>query len=59
MADYTESMESFSTFRIEEVEGEPTATASDYLPEGNKPGCVGPCPEGVDWADWLAGHNVD
>lgn len=25
----------------------------------NPPGYPGPCPEGMDWSDWLAMNNVD
>ena len=36
------------------------ARAAELVATGNAgPGWPGPCPDGVDWSDWLATNNVD
>ena len=43
---------------IKEAEG--CARASELETETqNPPGYPGPCPEGMDWSEWLAFNNVD
>lgn len=40
-------------------EGPATTTADEWLTCSGGPGYPGPCPEGMDWGDWLAMNNVD
>lgn len=34
-------------------------TVEAEVPERGGPGWPGPCPDGVDWSDWLAANNLD
>jgi len=49
----------FSGYSIVEVEGPPTTHADEWIQCSGHPGYPGPCPDGMDWGDWLAKNNVD
>lgn len=59
VAEWVHDMECFCGYEIVEVDGEPTTTADEWLTCSGGPGYPGPCPEGMDWGDWLAMNNVD
>jgi len=59
VAAWLEDGEPFADFKVEEVDGEPTASADDFLPRPDAAGYPGPCPDGVTWEAWLAATNVD
>jgi hypothetical protein len=50
-ADFHDAMKAF----------DPEYDPDDYGHGGppNPPGYPGPCPEGMDWSEWLARNNVD
>ena len=51
--------ECFLHAEVIEVDGEPTTTAAEWLDCSGGPGYPGPCPEGMDWSEWLQMNNVD
>ena len=59
VAAWVEDMEAFCHYEIVEEEADPTTTADEWLTCSGGPGYPGPCPEGMDWGDWLAANNVD
>lgn len=59
VAEWVHDMECFSGYEIVEVDGEPTTTADEWLQCSGHPGYPGPCPEGMEWGDWLAAATVD
>jgi hypothetical protein len=59
VAEWVHDMECFSGYSIVEVEGPPTTHADEWLQCSGHPGYPGPCPDGMDWGDWLAENNLD
>lgn len=59
VAEWVHDMECFCGYSIVEVDGPATTHANEWLQCSGHPGYPGPCPDGMDWGDWLAANNVD